>query len=393
MQESETLAKKKTHFDIYEYVSNLEDEVKALQLEKRIVHAKHDSLEQQLRKMEEELNSIRGCPLVVGAVLESLPAGKAIVKNTAGMEFVVKCPEKFLGKISVGRRVALSQKNLTIIELLPEAGDNKASAMEIIERPSATFSEIGGLKEVITELEEAIVLPLKNPERLKALGIEAPTGILLYGEPGTGKTLLAKAVANQTNSTFISLTASELARKFIGEGARLVRNVFRLARKKAPSVIFIDEIDAVAAYRYSTANGDREVQRTLMQLLAEMDGFRGRDGVVIIAATNRLDIVDPALLRPGRFDRVIEVPVPELEAREKIFGIHSGKMKLGKVDLAKLASETDGATGADIRAICTEAGIFALRSNRNSVTQKDFTQAIEKVLGQELREEEKKMFS
>ena len=389
----ESVTRKKTHFDIYEYVSNLEEEVKALQLEKRIVHAKHDSLEQQLRKIEEEVSSIRGCPLVVGTVLESLPEHKAIVKNTAGMEFVVKCPEKFLGRLSIGQRVALSQKNLTIIELLPESGDNKASAMEIIDRPKVSFSDIGGLKDVITELEEAVVLPLKYPERLEALGIEAPTGILLYGEPGTGKTLLAKAVANETKSTFISLTASELARKFIGEGARLVRNVFRLARKKAPAVIFIDEIDAVAAHRYSTANGDREVQRTLMQLLAEMDGFRSRDGVVIIAATNRLDIVDPALLRPGRFDRVIEVPVPELEAREKIFKIQSGKMKLGKLDFKKLAAETEGATGADIRAICTEAGIFALRSERASITQDDFTQAVEKVLGHEIEGDERKMFS
>ncbi|HIP34711.1 MAG TPA: AAA family ATPase, partial [Methanothermococcus okinawensis] len=213
------------------------------------------------------------------------------------------------------------------------------------------------------------------------VGIEPPKGVLLYGPPGTGKTLLAKAVAHETNATFIKIVGSELVKKFIGEGAKLVKDVFKLAREKAPSIIFIDEIDAIASRRTEAlTGGDREVQRTLMQLLAEMDGFDSRGDVKIIAATNRLDILDPAILRPGRFDRIIEIPAPGEEGRLDILKIHTRKMNLSKdVDLTKIAKMTEGFVGADLKAVCTEAGMFAIRNKRDHVTMEDFINAVEKI--------------
>lgn len=224
-------------------------------------------------------------------------------------------------------------------------------------------------------------LPLLNPDLFKKVGIEPPRGVLLVGPPGTGKTLLAKAVAHNTNATFIRTVGSELVRKYIGEGARLVRELFDLAREKSPSILFIDEIDAIGSRRLDmSTSGDREVQRTLMQLLAEMDGFDPLGNVKIIAATNRPDILDEALVRPGRFDRIIEIPMPSDEAREKIFSIHTRRMNISNVDLKYLAKLTQGMSGADIKAICTEAGMNAIRENRNYVILQDFVKAIEKVM-------------
>jgi proteasome regulatory subunit len=253
--------------------------------------------------------------------------------------------------------------------------------MEIIEKPDITFNDIGGLKSQIQELKEAVNLPLKHPELFEKVGIEPPKGVLLYGPPGTGKTLLAKAVANDTNATFIRVTGSELVRKYIGEGARMVRELFAMAREKAPSIVFIDELDAIGGRRIDdTTGGEREVQRVLLQLLAEMDGFSPLDNVKIIGATNRPDMLDPALLRPGRFDRLIEIPLPDYEARKEIFAIHTKKMNLKNVSLDWLAKMTEGASGAEIKAICTEAGFFAIRKGKTWVGRKEFEQAIEKVL-------------
>ena len=272
--------------------------------------------------------------------------------------------------------------------------------MEVIEKPKISFEHIGGLEEEIRELEEAVILPMTERERFEKLGIDPPKGVLLFGEPGTGKTLLAKAVANKTHSTFIGITASELVRKYIGEGARLVRDVFKLASEKKPSIIFIDEIDAIGSHRFdSSTGGDREVQRTLMQLLSEIDGFKELQGVAIMAATNRIDILDPALLRPGRFDRVIEIPLPDKQGLQQIFKIHSSRMNLSRdVDFSKLVEDAEGATGADIKAICMEAGIFALREKANKISKNHFEQALHKVLGdkleieEEIPPEENKMF-
>jgi proteasome regulatory subunit len=255
--------------------------------------------------------------------------------------------------------------------------------MELVESPGEGYEDIGGLDDQILEIKEAVELPLKRPELFEKIGIDPPKGILLHGPPGTGKTLLAKAVAHETKAVFLRVVGSELVQKYIGEGARLVRELFEMARQKAPSIIFIDEIDAIGAQRSeASTSGDREVQRTLMQLLAGMDGFEQRGEVKIIGATNRIDILDPALLRPGRFDRIIEVPLPNFDGRLAILRIHTRKMRLSKnVDLNQISTLVDGRNGAEIKAICTEAGMFAIRSERQEVTQEDFLLAIEKMGG------------
>jgi proteasome regulatory subunit len=240
---------------------------------------------------------------------------------------------------------------------------------------------VGGLEEQIIEIREAVELPLTKPELFSKVGISPPRGVLLYGPPGTGKTLLARAVAHETNAKFMRVVGSELVQKYIGEGARLVRELFEHAKKDAPSIIFIDEIDAIGAHRSeSITSGDREVQRTLMQLLADLDGFKDRGNVKIIGATNRIDILDPALLRPGRFDRIIEIPEPDTEGRLSILKIHTKNMSVDKgVDLNEVAVLTTGMKGSDLKAICTEAGMFAIRSEKEMVFRGDFIKAIEKV--------------
>jgi proteasome regulatory subunit len=280
-----------------------------------------------------------------------------------------------------GSRVSLNYQTLAVIGVLPSSRDPYVNAMEVIESPGVSYSDIGGLEEPIRDVRETVEMPLTKPEVFERIGIEPPKGVLLYGPPGTGKTLLAKAVASQTRATFIRIVGSELVQKYIGEGARMVRDLFKMAKEKAPSILFIDELDSIGAKRLDTAtSGDREVQRTLMQLLSEMDGFNNRGNVRIIAATNRPDILDPALLRPGRFDRFIAIPMPSKEARTTILKIHTRKMKLSEeVDFEALASLTDGSNGSDLKAIAMEAGMLAVREERYSVGMDDFQKAIKKL--------------
>ena len=260
--------------------------------------------------------------------------------------------------------------------------------MEIIEASDIGYSDIGGLDDQVVELKEAVELPLMEPERFERIGIEPPKGVLLIGPPGTGKTLLAKAVAHRTSATFIRVVGSELVQKYIGEGSRLVRELFEMAKEKSPSIVFIDEMDAIGARRFESAtSGDREVQRTLMQLLAEMDGFDSRGDVKIIGATNRPDILDPALLRPGRFDRIIEIPIPTFESRVEILKIHTSGISLsGEVNTEDIASITEGASGADLKAIVMESGMLAIRSGGDSISMDDIYQATRKVMSSMKRE-------
>ncbi|MGN0092903.1 MAG: proteasome-activating nucleotidase, partial [Methanobrevibacter sp.] len=322
-------------------------------------------------------------PLVIATINEVIDDTRMTVKSSTGPNFLINY-SKFIDPklLQPGARVALNQQTFGVVEVLPSEKDPSVSGMEVETKPDVTYDDIGGLDDQIVEVKETVELPLTKPELFKKIGIDPPKGILLYGPPGTGKTLLAKAVANETNATFIKIVASEFVKKYIGEGARLVREVFELAKEKAPAIIFIDEIDAVAAKRLkSSTSGDREVQRTLMQLLAELDGFESRGDIGIIGATNRPDILDPALLRPGRFDRFIEVPEPNEEARKQILKIHTSKMALDEeADLDLLATLTDGCSGADLKAICTEAGMFAIRADRDSVTVSDFMDAVDKIM-------------
>ncbi|BFI75302.1 proteasome-activating nucleotidase [Sulfurisphaera ohwakuensis] len=355
----------------------------------RLLEEKIESLTKELEKLRQDLNWYKGelekllaPPYIEAIVLDILPDGKVIVRSSSGPNLIVNVSSNVdVKKLKPGSLVALTQRGSTIVEVLPEREDVYVKSFEVIEKPNVHYSDIGGLNEQINEIREVIELPLKNPELFKEIGIDPPKGVLLYGPPGTGKTLLAKAVATESNATFIQVVASEFAQKFVGEGARIVREVFELARRKAPSIVFIDEIDAIGAKRVDMGtSGEREIQRTLMQLLAEIDGFKPLDNVKIIAATNRLDILDPALLRPGRFDRLIEVPLPNFEGRKEIFRIYLQKMKTdGDIRYDILASMTEGFSGAEIKNVCTEAGYIAIRNGRKYVNMTDLITAIEKI--------------
>ncbi len=369
--------------DTEEYIKILEDRIRYLEAEKQ-------RLLMRIKFYRTEIEKLISAPLIEAVIVKVLDNNKVVVKSSTGPNLIVNVLDSVpKEELKPGRHVALNQKGSTIVAVLPEYTDPYVSSMEVIERPNVSYKDIGGLKEQIMEIREVVELPLKNPKLFEEIGIEPPKGVLLYGPPGCGKTLLAKAVAHEANATFISIVGSELVQKFIGEGARIVREVFRLARQKAPAIVFIDEIDAIAARRIDIGtSGEREVQRTLMQLLAELDGFKPLDRVKVIAATNRIDILDPAILRPGRFDRLIEIPLPDYNGRYEIFKIHTRKMKLGEdVDLGELAKITEGASGADIKSIVTEAGYYALREGRKIVMMNDFLRAVKKVMSKkELRD-------
>ncbi len=363
----------------------LKEEYRKIELEKKSVENKKVQYERENRKLTAELDRLKTPPLLVGTVVDVMANNKLVIKSSSGPKFVVNSSQFINSKdMYPGAKVALNQQSLAVIEVLPPVKDPMVLGMEVIEAPDIDYQNIGGLEDQINEIKETVELPLLKPDLFEKVGIQPPKGVLLYGPPGTGKTLLAKAVAHSTKASFIRIIGSELVQKYIGEGARMVRELFELAKEKSPSIIFIDEIDSIGAKRLdSITSGDREVQRTLVQLLAEMDGFDPRGNIRILAATNRPDILDPALLRPGRFDRIIKVPMPNAEARTEILRIHARKMNLSPdVDLKKIGQMTDDTSGADLSAIVMEAGMFAIRGGRDIVTNDDFTQAMQKVLGE-----------
>lgn len=336
-----------------------------------------------------ELNNLKKPALLVAEITNIIDQSKAIIKLPNGNKFYCYIAKEVKNLVS-GDSVLVDQKSLNIVEKIALISNSEVEKYVIVEKPKEDWNEIGGLKKEIQEIKEVIELPLKNKALFEKVGIQPPKGALLYGPPGTGKTLLAKAVAKSTDATFIQVVGSELVQKFIGEGAKLVKEIFELARKKAPSIVFIDELDSLAATRMDTGtSGEREVNRTFMQLLAEMDGFKHLDDVKIIGATNRLDILDPAIIRPGRLDRLIEIGLPNDEGRAEIFKVHSKRMNLKGVNTKEIITNTHGFSGAEIRAMCTEAGFFAIRENRDHVTQHDFIGAIEKVRFDEVDDEEK----
>lgn len=339
-------------------------------------------LQRELNNVRSELDRLRAPPLFAGALMEVISDDKAIVKSTTGPQLIVSISNKIdRDELKPNSRVALNQRSFSIVDILPQSQDPSVRAMEVEEKPNVSYEDIGGLNVQIQEVREIVELPLLKPELFISVGISPPTGVLLYGPPGTGKTLIGRAVARQTNATFIRIIGSELVQKFIGEGARLVREVFEFAKEKAPSILFIDELDAIGSRRLELAtSGDREVQRTLMQILSCMDGFETRGEVRVIGATNRPDILDPALLRPGRFDRLIEIPTANDEGRKEIFKIHMKEMNIkGDVSIEHFVSNTNEYSGAEIRNICVEAGMFAIREERTHVTASDFTNSLDKI--------------
>jgi proteasome regulatory subunit len=344
--------------------------------------ARRRELKQEVDRIERENETLKASSLYV-ATVEEIDAddGEAVVKQHGNnQEVLTEVSPRTVDRVEAGDRVAVDD-SFTIQTALSSETDARAQAMEVDESPDVTYGDIGGLEEQITEVREAVEQPLTSPEQFEAAGIDPPSGVLLHGPPGTGKTMLARAVANHTDATFIKMAGSELVRKFIGEGSRLVRDLFELAAEREPSIVFIDEIDAIAAKRTeSKTSGDAEVQRTMMQLLSEMDGFEDRGEVRIIAATNRFDMLDRAILRPGRFDRLIEVPEPNFDGRVEVFKIHTRSMNVDDaVDYEQLASRTDGYNGADVSSVATEAGMFAIREGRTLVRMADFESAIEKI--------------
>ncbi len=353
--------------------------------ENRIMRGTLGRLEEEsalLREMfhntSTELTNLKKPALLVADIV-TCRNDKAIIRLPNGNKFYSYIHTE-VKELRPGDSVLIDQKSLNIIEKIDMGLHFDVDKFVIIDKPKESWKEIGGLRQEIEEVKEVIELPLKKPELFEKVGINPPKGVLLYGPPGTGKTLLAKAVANSTGATFIEVVGSELVQKFIGEGAKLVKDIFNLARSKAPAIVFIDEIDAVASVRMDNGtSGEREVNRTFMQLLSEIDGFKPLDNVKIIAATNRPDILDQAIIRSGRLDRLIEVGLPDEEGRMEILKVHSQKMNLHQVKLKEIVQMMDGFSGAEIRAVCTEAGYCAIREERGRVNQKDFIQAIEKI--------------
>ncbi|SDZ89616.1 proteasome regulatory subunit [Haloplanus vescus] len=343
-------------------------------------NAENNKYQQKLERLTHENKKLKQSPLFVATVQELTDEGVVIKQHGNNQEALTEVTDEMREDLEPDARVAVNN-SLSVVQRLDKETDVRARVMQVDHSPDVTYEDIGGLEAQMQEVRETVEMPLDRPEMFQEVGIDPPSGVLLHGPPGTGKTMLAKAVANQTDATFIKMAGSELVHKFIGEGAKLVRDLFEVARENEPAVLFIDEIDAIASKRTdSKTSGDAEVQRTMMQLLSEMDGFEERGDVRIIAATNRFDMLDSAILRPGRFDRLIEVPKPDHAGREIIFKIHTRNMNVDDdVDFEELAEMADDASGADIKAICTEAGMFAIRDERTEIYMQDFVDAWEKI--------------
>jgi len=358
-------------------VEHREQEAKVKQLRESL-----KDMRKQYNKSEDDLKSLQSVGQIIGEVLRQLDPERFIVKASSGPRYVVGCRNKVdKAKLTAGTRVALDMTTLTIMRALPREVDPVVFNMLTEDPGDVDYSNIGGLNEQIRELREVIELPLTNPELFLRVGIKPPKGVLLYGPPGTGKTLLARAVANNIDASFLKVVSSAIVDKYIGESARLIREMFGYARDHQPCIIFMDEIDAIGGRRFSEGtSADREIQRTLMELLNQMDGFDVLGKVKMIMATNRPDVLDPALLRPGRLDRKIEIPLPNEAARVDIIRIHSAPMsKKGEIDFDAVIKLADGFNGADLRNVCTEAGMFAIRADRDYVVDEDFMKAVRKV--------------
>eukprot|EP00475_Leptophrys_vorax_P032448 TRINITY_DN5004_c0_g1_i2.p1 TRINITY_DN5004_c0_g1~~TRINITY_DN5004_c0_g1_i2.p1 ORF type:complete len:457 (-),score=156.65 TRINITY_DN5004_c0_g1_i2:68-1417(-) len=362
-------------------LSRLERIKDYLILEQEFIKNQEDIKPSDEKAAEEknQVDDIRGTPISLGTLEEIIDDNHAIISTSMGPEFYVTMLS-FVDKdqIEAGCTVMLHNKVLSVTGIMNDDIDPMVNVMKVQKAPLESYADIGGLEKQIQEVKEAVELPLTHPELYEEIGISPPKGVIFYGPPGTGKTLLAKAVANETSATFLRVVGSELIQKYLGDGPKLVREIFRVAEENSPSIVFIDEIDAVGTKRYdSSSGGEREIQRTMLELLNQLDGFDSRGDIKVIMATNRIDSLDPALLRPGRLDRKIEFPLPDAKTKRRIFLIHTGKMSLAEdVDIEEFVNSKE-ISGADVKAICTEAGLLALRERRMKVCQADFRKAKE----------------
>ena len=396
--------------DLNDQYTKLSEEASFLRKENESLHKitktskiENDSLRLENNKirmdnaqLKKENAQLKRLPLFVAVVLEKMKNNELYLRQLGNnQEYVTQANPVLFDEVKTGTKVAVNN-TLSVVKILGNTIDERVRVMELEEKPSITFADIGGLKEEIVEVREAVEYPLTKPESFEKFGVIPPKGVLLYGPPGTGKTLIAKAVANNAGVPFLRMAGSELVHKYIGEGAQLVRDLFEMARDLAVKnngvVVFIDEIDSIGSMRTNDGtSGSAEVQRTLMQLLAEMDGFNTRGNIRIMAATNRPDMLDAALLRPGRFDRLIKIPAPDTDARMQIFKVHTRKMdeagSLEGIDYDELVRMTEGLTGAEIEAICREAGMLAIRNDEDTITRINFMQAIRKVRHQDKDDE------
>ena len=352
------------------------------ELESQVVEMRGrvDALQKEVTQLRRENAQLKRVPLFVAVVVDLLGNSEVYLRQQGNnQEYISQVGDDLYRVLKPGTKVAVNN-TLSIVKVIGNIYDSRVRVMELEESPDVTFEAIGGLENEIEEVREAVEYPLTHPEKFQKIKVEPPKGVLLFGPPGTGKTLIAKAVAHEAKATFIRMSGSELVHKFIGEGAQLVRELFSLARERAPSIVFIDEIDAIGSMRtHDGTSGSAEVQRTMMQLLAEMDGFDNRGDVRIMAATNRMDMLDPALLRPGRFDRIIEIPLPDAVGRMRILQIHTKHLNHRGLVLEEIVHLTEGATGADLQAVCREAGMMAVRRGADAVEHSDFLAAVKKV--------------
>ena len=365
--------------ELRKQVNELTQASQNLLTEKLFLENEINQLKKRISRLDDEIRIMREPPFIVGYI-QDLTENHAIVRSSNGTVFQVSVNSNIdRDLLKPGTRISMNQDTLTVIDILNDGWDPLVASREIIEKPDTLYEEIGGMQEQINQLKQSIELPLNKPETFRKMGLTPPKGVLLTGPPGTGKTMMARALANSTSATFIGLVGSELAQKYIGEGGRLVRELFDLAKQKSPTIIFIDEIDAIGSKRLdSSTSGDREVQRTLMQLLAEMDGFEATSNIKIIAATNRPELLDKALLRPGRLDRIIEIGLPDKEGRLDILQIISKGIPTDKeVNLQQVSKQTKGFSGAELKALIMEAGLNAISNNRNSISRKDINLALE----------------